>query len=124
MSAVTAPVPTLVAGQHVIVRNVHVGTLPATVEQADVGSVVVALAVMDEHVPRMVGHAIAVEATSVRGIHRFGGTLSAERGGSLLSIALERRGRGGYQRREFVRIAAHLAVTRARRSTRRSAKKR
>jgi len=109
MSAVTAPVPTLVAGQHVIVRNVHVGTLPATVELSDVGSVVVALAVKDERVPRMVGHAIAVEATSVRGIHRFGGTLSAERGGSL-TIALDGTVER-IQRREFVRISAHVAVS-------------
>ena len=79
MTAMTA-VPALVAGQHVVVRNVHVGTLPATVERSDASSVTVALAVKDERIKRLVGHEMAVEVMSGRGIHRFGGVLQrAER---------------------------------------------
>jgi c-di-GMP-binding flagellar brake protein YcgR len=83
--------------------------LPATIEKADAATVTVALAVKDERVQRLVGHEIAVELTSGRGIHRYTGTLSGERSG-VLTIALsgdvER-----IQRREFVRVAAHLDVT-------------
>ena len=46
---------------------------------------------------------MAIEATSGRGIHRYGGTLSAQSGGSLtitLNGDVER-----IQRREFVRVA-------------------
>jgi hypothetical protein len=105
----TMAVPTLVPGQHVVVRNVHVGVLPATVERGDASSVTVALAVKDERIKRLVGHELAVEAISGRGIHRFGGVLSAQDKGSLtiaLSGDVER-----IQRREYVRIAAHLEVT-------------
>ena len=109
MSAVHASAPTLAPGQHVIVRNVHVGMLPATVERSDASSVAVALAVKDERVARLVGHEMAVEITSGRGIHRYSGTLSAQDKG-LLTVALsgdvER-----IQRREFVRVAAHLDVS-------------
>jgi PilZ domain len=109
MSSVPASAPTLTSGQHVIVRNVHVGMLPATVEKADGASVTVALAVKDQRVERLVGHEMAVEITSGRGIHRYTGTLSAQRNGVLtiaLSGDIER-----IQRREFVRVAAHLDVT-------------
>ena len=112
-SSSDASAPTLAPGQHVIVRNVHVGMLPATIEKADAATVTVALAVKDERMPRLVGHEMAVEITSGRGIHRYTGTLSGERAGSLtitLSGDIER-----IQRREFVRVAAHLDVTIARR---------
>jgi hypothetical protein len=105
----TMAVPTLVPGQHIVVRNVHVGTLPATVERSDGSTVTVALAVKDERITRLVGHELAVEAISGRGIHRFGGVLSAQAAGSLtiaLSGDVER-----IQRREYVRIAAHLEVS-------------
>jgi PilZ domain len=109
VSSVPLSAPTLTSGQHVVVRNVHVGMLPATIEKADAATVTVALAVKDERVQRLVGHEIAVELTSGRGIHRYTGTLSGERSG-VLTIALsgdvER-----IQRREFVRVAAHLDVT-------------
>jgi ribosome maturation factor RimP len=109
VTSIPASAPTLAPGQHVIVRNVHVGMLPATIEKADAATVTVALAVKDERMPRLVGHEIAVEIMSGRGIHRYSGTLSAERGGSLtiaLSGDVER-----IQRREFVRVAAHLDVS-------------
>jgi PilZ domain-containing protein len=109
MSSVPVSAPTLAPGQHVIVRNVHVGMIPATIEKADAAAVTVALAVKDDRIPRLVGHEIAVEITSGRGIHRYTGTLSGERSGSLtitLSGDVER-----IQRREFVRVAAHIDVT-------------
>jgi hypothetical protein len=102
-------VPTLSSGQHVVVRNVHVGTLPATVERSDASSVTVALAVKDERITRLVGHELAVESISGRGIHRFGGVLTTQAAGVLtitLSGDVER-----IQRREYVRIAAHLEVS-------------
>ena len=108
-AAVTAPPPSLQPGQHVAIRNVQLGTLPATVDTASGPAVKVALAVKDERVGRLVGHDMAVEATSARGIHRYGGTLSAQSGGSLtitLSGTVER-----IQRRDYVRVAAGLAVT-------------
>jgi c-di-GMP-binding flagellar brake protein YcgR len=102
-------VPSLVSGLHVAVRNVHLGGLPATVERADAATVTVALAVKDDRVGRLIGHELAVEAISGRGIYRFGGTLTAQSAGSLtiaLSGDVER-----IQRREYVRIAAFLDVT-------------
>jgi hypothetical protein len=105
----TMTVPSLVSGQHVVVRNVHVGTLPATVERSDASSVTVALTAKDDRITRLVGHELAVEVISGRGIHRYGGVLSAQNAGSLtitLSGDVER-----IQRREYVRIAAHLEVT-------------
>jgi hypothetical protein len=109
MSSVHVSAPTLAPGQHVIVRNVHVGMLPATVERADASSVTVALAVKDERIERLVGHEMAIEITTGRGIHRYSGSLSGEAKG-LLTISLsgdvER-----IQRREFVRVAAHLDVS-------------
>jgi PilZ domain len=104
-----AAIPALAQGQKVVVRNVHLGTLPATVERSDASSVTVTLTVLDARVKRLVGHELAVEVISGRGIHRFGGVLSAQDAGSLtitLSGDVER-----IQRREFVRIATHLAVS-------------
>src|SRR4051794_28518757 len=109
MTSIPVSAPSLTSGQHVVVRNVHIGMLPATIEKADAATVTVALAVKDERMDRLVGHEIAVELTSGRGIHRYTGTLSGQRAG-LLTIALsgdiER-----IQRREFVRVAAHIDVT-------------
>jgi len=108
MSAAT--VPQLSPGQKVFVRNVHIGTLPATVDRSDASSVTVALAVKDDRVSRLVGHEMAVEIASGRGIHRFGGVLDEQNASGSLRINLsgdvER-----IQRREFVRVSAHLDVT-------------
>jgi hypothetical protein len=109
MAAVTAPVSKLVVGQHVVVRHLHVGMLPGTIESGSDAGVVVALAVKDERITRTVGHDWAVEATSGRGIFRFPGRLTAERNGSLtiaLTGEVER-----IQRREFVRVDAYLDVS-------------
>jgi hypothetical protein len=109
MAAVTAPASQLAVGQHVIVRHLHIGMLPGTVEHVDGNSVVVALAVKDDRIGRTIGQDWAVEATSGRGIFRYPGRLTADRNGSLslaLSGEVER-----IQRREFVRIEAFLDVT-------------
>jgi hypothetical protein len=109
MSSARVSAPTLAAGQQVVVHNVHLDRLPATVEKADTGTVSVVLAVADDRIGRLVGREISVELMSGRGIYRYSGTLSGERSG-LLTIGLngdvER-----IQRREFVRVDAHLAVT-------------
>jgi c-di-GMP-binding flagellar brake protein YcgR len=109
MAAVTAPTPQLAEGQHVTIRHVLLGLLPGRVEQVKGTGVTVALNVKDERVGRLVGQAIAVEMLSGRGIYRFSGTLAADRSGSLtieLDGEVER-----IQRREFVRVPAHLNVT-------------
>ena len=109
MGAVTAPASQLAVGQHVIVRHLHIGMLPGTVEQAEGTSVIVVLAVNDDRIERTIGQDWAVEATSGRGIFRYPGRLTADRNGSLsiaLSGEVER-----IQRREFVRVDAFLDVT-------------
>jgi hypothetical protein len=108
MAAVTQPAPTIESGQHVNVRHIHLGLMPARVEAASEQAVTVALNVKDESIDRMVGQSIAVELTSGRGIYRYGGTLRAHKLGSLtiaLSGEVDR-----IQRRDFVRVAAHLQV--------------
>jgi hypothetical protein len=109
MAAVTVPASKLATGQHVVVRHLHVGMLPGTIEQVSGETVVVALSVKDDRIGRTIGHDWAVEATSGRGIFRYPGTLVADRNGSLsitLSGDVER-----IQRREFVRVEAFLDVT-------------
>lgn len=108
MTAVTAPTPQLAEGQHVTIRHVLLGLLPGRIERSADKSITVALNVKDDRVHRLVGQEIAVEMMSGRGIYRFTGALQAEKSGSL-TIALtgdvER-----IQRREYVRIPAHLDV--------------
>jgi c-di-GMP-binding flagellar brake protein YcgR len=109
MAAVSTPTPQLAEGQHVTIRHVLLGVLPGRIEASKGDSVTVALNVKDDRVRRLIGQAIAVEMMSGRGIYRFNGTLRAERSGSLtvgLSGDVER-----IQRREFVRIPAHLDVS-------------
>jgi len=108
MAAVTAPVSQLGEGQHVTIRHVLLGLLPGTVERAGDGNVTVALTARDDRIARLIGHEIAVELLSGRGIYRHAGKLTGERNGSLtvaLSGDVER-----IQRREFVRVSAHLDV--------------
>jgi hypothetical protein len=106
--AVTVPAPKLSTGEQVIVRQLQIGALPATVEKSDGATVVLVLAVDDDRLARLIGGEIAVEMLTGRGVHRFGGTLSGSKGG-LLTIALsgvvER-----IQRREYVRVSAHVKV--------------
>jgi hypothetical protein len=110
MPTPTAPTaPPLKAGQHVIVRTVHIGTIPGTVEAADATAVTVALTVRDDRFKRLLGHDIAVEISSGRGIYRHSGKLTADREGTL-SIALTGEV-DRIQRREFVRVDAHVTVS-------------
>jgi hypothetical protein len=108
-AAVSASAPTLQPGQHVVIRNTLLGTLPATVDTANGPAVKIALAVKDDRIARLTGQDMAIEATSARGIHRYGGKLSAQSGGSLtitLNGEVER-----IQRRDYVRVPASLTVT-------------
>jgi hypothetical protein len=100
--------PPLQAGQHVIVRTVHIGMIPGTVDAVSESSVTVVLTVRDDRFKRLLGHDIAIELSSGRGIYRHGGKLKADREGTLsidLTGEVER-----IQRREFVRVDAHVTV--------------
>jgi c-di-GMP-binding flagellar brake protein YcgR len=99
--------PPLQAGQHVTVRTVHVGAIPATVERLDGSALTVALAVKDTRYARLIGQDIAVELSSGRGIYKHTGTLKGDRDG-VLSIELS--GVERIQRREFVRVPAHVTI--------------
>jgi hypothetical protein len=109
MPAPTAPTaPPLKAGQHVIVRTIHIGAIPGTIDVVGDASVTVVLTVRDERFQRLLGHDIAVEVSSGRGIYKHSGKLTADRGGTLsieLTGEVER-----IQRREFVRVDAHVTV--------------
>ena len=110
MPAPTAiKIPPLEAGQHVIVRTVHIGMIPGTIDAVADGSVTVVLTVRDARFQRLIGHEIAVELSSGRGIYRHSGTLKGDREGTL-SIALSGEV-DRIQRREFVRVDAHVPVT-------------
>jgi ribosome maturation factor RimP len=100
--------PPLQTGQHVIVRTVHIGMIPGTVDAVGEGSVTVVLTVRDDRFKRLLGHDIHVELSSGRGIYRHNGRLKADREGTLsieLTGEVER-----IQRREFVRVDAHVPV--------------
>lgn len=99
--------PPLEPGQHVIVRTIHVGAMPATIERIDGAALTVALAVKEDRLKRLIGHDIAVEMLSGRGIYKHTGTLKADTD-SVLSIELT--GVERIQRREFVRVPAHVTV--------------
>jgi hypothetical protein len=101
--------PPLQAGQHVIVRTVHIGMIPGTIDVVGDGSVTVVLTVRDDRFKRLLGHDIFVELSSGRGIYRHNGKLRADREGTLsidLTGEVER-----IQRREFVRVDAHVPVS-------------
>ena len=101
--------PSLETGQHVIVRTVHIGMIPGTIDVVGDASVTVVLTVRDDRFKRLLGHDIFVELSSGRGIYRHNGKLKADREGTLtieLTGEVER-----IQRREFVRVDAHVAVS-------------
>jgi hypothetical protein len=109
MPAPTAPTaPPLKTGQHVIVRTIHIGAIPGTIDVVADGSVTVVLTVRDDRFQRLLGHDIAVEVSSGRGIYKHTGRLKADREGTLsieLTGEVER-----IQRREFVRVDAHVSI--------------
>jgi hypothetical protein len=111
MAAIASSTPSIPAGEHVQVSLPHIGLLPATVESAEPGAVVLVLAVGDERVQRLAGAEVAVEHATGRGINRFAGTLelSSARPEQLrivLSGDAER-----IQRREWARVEATLPVS-------------
>lgn len=109
--AVSAPqVPAIPAGEHVQVSLPQIGHLPATVEAAERGALVLVLAVEDPRVKRLQGAEVGVEHATGRGINRFGGILHLdERRPELLRVVLSGDAER-IQRREWARVAATLAI--------------
>jgi hypothetical protein len=109
--AVSAPAPTIPAGEHVQLSLPHVGLLPATVSSCDGGAIALVLAVKDPRVNRLGGSEVAVEYKTGRGIQRFGGILQLDSSRPenlkvVLQGDVER-----VQRREWARVDAHLPIT-------------
>jgi hypothetical protein len=109
--AVSAPAPTIPAGEHVQLSLPHVGLLPATVSSCDGGAIALVLAVKDPRVQRLGGAEVAVEYKTGRGIQRFGGILQLDSSRPenlkvVLQGDVER-----VQRREWARVDAHLPIT-------------
>jgi hypothetical protein len=110
MAASPAAPPAVAPGTHVIVRLVHVGALPGTVEVAEPGALRIVLAVPDGRVRRLAGTEAAVEVTSGRGIQRFVGALELDPNrAELLRIVLNGETER-IQRREWVRVEAIVPV--------------
>jgi PilZ domain len=106
----SAVAPAVSAGTHVSVRLPHVGALPATVERAEAGALLLVLAIPDARVSRLGGAAVSVEATTGRGIQRFGGTLVLQPGRpDLLRVVLDGAAER-IQRRDWARVEAVVPV--------------
>src|SRR4051795_13353145 len=76
--AVSAPAPSIPAGEHVQLSLPHVGLLPATVSAIENGAIMLVLAVKDSRVQRLAGAEVAVEYKTGRGIQRFSGILQLD----------------------------------------------
>ena len=110
MAVAPAATPPVASGTHVTLRLPHVGALPATVEAAEPGALVVVLAVTDNRVQRLGGVEISLEATTPRGIQRFTGSLGLVPGRSeLLRIVLTGEPER-IQRRDWARIDAVVPI--------------
>lgn len=108
--ATTLPVPTISVGEHVQVMLPHIGRLPATVEGAEPGALVLVLAVDDLRVARLAGAEVSVEHATGRGIHRYAGTLEVDGDRpENLRVLLEGDAER-IQRREWARIDAVLPI--------------
>ena len=111
MASATRPIPSLSTGEHVQVTLPHIGRLPATVEAAEPGALVLALAVGDSRVARLAGSEVSVEHATGRGINRFAGTLSLD-GPSAERLRVHLEGDAErIQRREWARVDAVLPVS-------------
>jgi hypothetical protein len=109
--AISASAPSLPPGHHVTVVLPRVGSLPATVEAAEPGAVVVALTVADTRVGRLGGQEVAVESISGRGIQRYTGTLELSPGRpEILRVRIAGEAER-IQRREWVRVDAIVPIT-------------
>src|SRR3954471_11111818 len=107
--AVSAPAPSIPAGEHVQLSLPHVGLLPATVSAIEDGAIVLVLAVKDSRVNRLAGSEVAIEYKTGRGIQRFGGILQIDSGGQ---VGLGRKGEAErIQRREWARVDAVLPIS-------------
>jgi hypothetical protein len=109
--AVSAPqVPVIPAGEHVQVSLPHIGHLPATVESAEPGALVLVLAVGDSRVKRLHGAEVGVEHATGRGINRLGGILHLDDSRPEQLRVVLQGGAERIQRREWARVGATLAV--------------
>jgi hypothetical protein len=108
--AAPAAATAVTAGTHVSVRLPHVGALPATVEGAEAGALLLVLAVPDSRVARLGGAAVSVEVVTGRGIQRFGGRLAVEPGrAEVLRVTLDGEAER-IQRRDYARVEAVVPV--------------
>jgi PilZ domain len=108
--AAIASTPSIPAGEHVQVALPHIGLLPATVETAEPGAVVVVLAVGDNRVQRLAGSEVAIEHATGRGINRYSGILELDPGRpEQLRVVLSGDSQR-IQRREWARVEATLPV--------------
>ena len=111
MAAIASSTPPIPVGEHVQVSLPHIGLLPATVESAAPGAVVVVLAVGDARVRRLGGAEVAIEHATGRGINRFAGTLELDDSRpEQLRVVLQGESER-IQRREWARVEATLPVT-------------
>jgi PilZ domain len=109
--AATRPIPSISVGEHVQVTLPHIGHLPATVEAAEPGALVLVLAVGDSRVARLGGSQVSVEHATGRGINRFAGTLALDGPrAELLRVHIEGEAER-IQRREWARVEAVLPVS-------------
>src|SRR3954462_2160036 len=106
--AVSAPAPSIPAGEHVQLSLPHVGLLPATVSAIEDGAIVLVLAVKDSRVHRLAGQEVAVEYKTGRGIQRYGGYLQVESGEQLRVVMQGEAER--IQRREWARVDTILPI--------------
>jgi hypothetical protein len=110
MAVSAAQVPSIPVGEHVQISLPHIGHLPATVESADAGALVLVLAVGDTRVKRLEGAEVGVEHATGRGINRYGGILQLDdRRPELLRVVVQGDAER-IQRREWARVEATLAV--------------
>jgi hypothetical protein len=108
--AVSAPAPSIPAGEHVQLSLPHVGLLPATVSAIEDGAIVLVLAVKDARVNRLGGTEVAVEYKTGRGIQRFGGILQLDAARpEQLRVVMQGEAER-IQRREWARIDAILPI--------------
>src|SRR4051812_37106950 len=106
--AVSAPSPSIPAGEHVQLSLPHVGLLPATVSAIEAGAIVLVLAVKDSRVQRLAGQEGAGEDKTGRGIPPLGGGLQIDSGETLRVVMQGEAER--IQRREWARVDTILPI--------------
>ena len=112
MAAIASSTPPIPAGEHVQVSLPHIGLLPATVESADPGAVVVVLAVGDDRVQaprRRRGRGRARDRPRHQPLRRH--AASSTTAGPSSSASSCQGDAERIQRREWARVEATLPVT-------------